>query len=60
VMENIAGVHAGMKVLGLSVITNINKPDAPEKVSVEAVIKTAENAAPKLDAILRGIVEQLP
>ncbi len=60
VMENIAGVHAGMKVLGLSVITNINDPDAPEKVSVEAVIKTAENAAPKLDAILRGIVEQLP
>lgn len=57
VMENIAGVHAGMKVLGLSVITNINDPDQPEKASVDAIIKTAENAAPKLDAILRGIVE---
>ena len=59
VMENIAGVHAGMKVLGLSVITNINNPDAPEKISVEAVIKTAEQAAPRLDAILRGVVQHL-
>ncbi|MCP4118296.1 MAG: purine-nucleoside phosphorylase [Desulfobacteraceae bacterium] len=59
VMENIAGVHAGMKVLGLSVITNINNPDAPEKISVEAVIETAEKAAPKLDAILRGVVQRL-
>jgi purine-nucleoside phosphorylase len=27
VMENIAAVHAGMRVLGLSTITNINDPD---------------------------------
>ena len=60
VMETIAAVHAGMRVLGLSTITNINDPDHPEKPSVDAIIKTAENAVPKLDLLLRGIVEQLP
>ncbi|MEZ4550667.1 MAG: hypothetical protein R2874_09375 [Desulfobacterales bacterium] len=29
VMEAICAVHAGMKVLGLSIITNINDPDHP-------------------------------
>lgn len=60
VLETIAGVHAGMKVLGLSVITNINDPDNPQKASVAAIIKTAEEVVPKLDMILKGVVELLP
>jgi len=60
VLETIAGVHAGMKVLGLSVITNINDPDNPQKASVDAIIKTAEDVVPKLDMIFKGVVELLP
>ncbi len=59
VLEAIAGVHAGMKILGLATITNINNPDEPQKATVEEIIKTAQNAAGKVDAILKGVVENL-
>ncbi len=44
IMEAIAGVHAGMRILGLSLITNINDPDHPEKTTLESVLKTAHAA----------------
>lgn len=56
VQEVIAAVHAGMHVLGLSVITNVHVPDHPEPASVEAIIETAMKAAPKLSAIIREVV----
>ncbi len=59
VMEAIAGVHAGMKILGVSLITNINNPDAPEQTTLEAVVETAAKASEKLNRIVTGVVEQL-
>lgn len=59
VMEAIAGVHAGMKILGLSLITNINNPDAPEKTTLEAVVETARRSSPKLTLLLEEIIPQL-
>ncbi|WP_320041624.1 purine-nucleoside phosphorylase [uncultured Desulfobacter sp.] len=59
VMEAIAGVHAGMKILGLSLITNINNPDAPEQTTLEAVVGTAAKASEKLNRIIAGVVEQI-
>lgn len=59
VMEAIVGVHAGMKILGLATITNINNPDSPEKATVEEIIKTAGTAAAGVDAVLRGVVERI-
>lgn len=59
VMEAIAGVQAGMKILGLSLITNINDPDAPEQTTLEAVVGTAEKASGKLNRIITGFVGQL-
>lgn len=59
VMEAIAGVHAGMKILGLSLITNINDPDAPEQTTLEAVVETAAKASEKLNRIVTGFVGQL-
>jgi len=58
VMEAIAGVHAGMKILGISLITNINDPDAPEQTTLEAVVETAAKASEKLNRIVTGVVEQ--
>ena len=48
-----------MKVLGLSIITNINDPDNPIPASVEEIIATAEAAAPHLEKLLQTVVEQL-
>ncbi|MGM0642170.1 MAG: purine-nucleoside phosphorylase, partial [Thermodesulfobacteriota bacterium] len=59
VMEAIAGVHAGMNILGLATVTNINNPDSPEKATVEEIIKVAENAAKNVDALVSGIAEAI-
>ena len=55
-LEVIAAVHAGMAVLGLSTITNIHNPDDPQPSSVEEIIAVAQNAAPKLELILRKVI----
>lgn len=57
VHEAIAAVHAGMRLLGLSTITNVHSPDAPVPTSVEEIISVARGAVPKLNAIVRSIVE---
>jgi purine-nucleoside phosphorylase len=58
--EVIAAAHGGMAVLGLSVITNMNLPDAPQPCRVDDIIAAAEGAAPRLQAIIEGVVEKLP
>jgi purine-nucleoside phosphorylase len=55
VQEVIAAVHAGMQVLGLSIITNVHDPDHPASVSVEEVIAVARAAAGKLDGIISRV-----
>ncbi|ROR03022.1 purine-nucleoside phosphorylase [Desulfosoma caldarium] len=52
VMEVIAAVHAGLKVVGISVISNVNRPDCYEPVPLEKVIETASAAGPKLMHLL--------
>ena len=59
VMEAIAGVHAGMKILGLSTITNINDPDHPETATVAAIIDVAEKAAPRHAQIIQSLAREL-
>ncbi|MBF0572139.1 MAG: purine-nucleoside phosphorylase [Desulfamplus sp.] len=59
VMEAIAGVHAGMRILGLSTITNINNPDLPEKATIEDIIKIANQASKNINIILNGVLEQI-
>jgi purine-nucleoside phosphorylase len=59
VMEAIAGVHAGMRILGLSTITNINDPDHPEPASVEAIIRVAGEAAPRHARIIEAVAREL-
>jgi purine-nucleoside phosphorylase len=59
VQEVIAAVHAGMKILGLSIITNINDPDNPAVASVEAILDVANQAAPVVDRVISEIVKKL-
>ena len=58
--EVIAAAHAGMAILGLSVITNMNLPDNPKPCQMAEIIATAERAAPRLQAIISGVIEKLP
>jgi purine-nucleoside phosphorylase len=59
VPEVIVAVHGGMRVLGLSIITDRCLPDALEPATVEQIIAVAAEAEPKLTAVVRGVLEQL-
>ena len=58
--EVIAAVHGGMAVLGLSVITNMNLPDHMKPARVEEIIGAARRTAPRLQGIIRKVIEKLP
>jgi len=59
VQEAIAGVHAGMKILGLSTITNINDPDHPTVDTEAGIIAVAQKAAARLAALIQSVVKDL-
>jgi len=59
VQEVIAAVHAGIEVLGLSTITNINDPDNPIPATVEEIIAVAKQTTPRLEAILKKVIEKI-
>ncbi len=56
VPENIVAIHAGMRVLGLCVVTDLCRPDALEPANLEKIIATANGAEPGLR---RLVVEYL-
>ena len=56
VPEVIVAVHSGMKVLGISVITDMCLPDALEVATVEKILAVARGAEPKLRAIVTAAV----
>jgi purine-nucleoside phosphorylase len=58
VPEAIVAVHAGVRVLGLSTITNICSPDKQVTTSGHEVVATAESARHKLQAIVTGVIGQ--
>jgi len=59
VPEVIVAVHSGMKVLGLSVLTDMCLPDALEPVNIQRILKAASNAEPRLIVLMKGIVGRL-
>ena len=56
VPENIVAVHAGLKVLGISIITDECDPDTLRPVDVAEIIRVAAEAEPKLTAVFTGVV----
>jgi len=58
VPEVIAGVHAGLKVLGCSVISNVNLPDAMAPIELSEIIATVRQAEPQVVELLLGILER--
>ena len=60
VPENLVAVHGGMKVLGLSVITDACFPDNLHPARVEDILKIAGEAQPRLEALITGFLAQAP
>jgi purine-nucleoside phosphorylase len=59
VPEVIVAVHGGMRVMGVSIITDQCLPDALEPANIQQIIATAGRAEPHLTALVEGVVERL-
>jgi purine-nucleoside phosphorylase len=59
VPEVIVGVHAGMRNLGLSVVTDMCLPDALEPAVLEEIIAVANAAEKKLRVLVRRVVQEI-
>ncbi|MDR2756773.1 MAG: purine-nucleoside phosphorylase [Planctomycetaceae bacterium] len=56
VPEVLVAVHCGMRVLGLSIVTDMALPDALKPGDVAEIIATANAAEPKLTKIVSGVL----
>jgi purine-nucleoside phosphorylase len=56
VPEVIVAVHCGLRVVGLSIITDMCLPDALEPADVDKIIATANAAEPKLRTLVKGVL----
>jgi purine-nucleoside phosphorylase len=59
VPEVIVGVHSALRILGISVITDLCLPDALEPVKLEDILETAAKAEKKLRVLVRRVVGEL-
>jgi len=57
--ENIVANHMGMKVLGISIVTDECFPDSLKPVNVEEIIETAMQAEPKMTLIMKELIKRL-
>ncbi len=58
VPEVLVAIHSGMRVLGLSAITDMCLPDALQPVQIEHILAMAAVCEPKLRKIVRGVLAQ--
>lgn len=56
VLENIAAKHMGMKILGISCLTNKNLPDCMQETSHEEILDQAQKADAELKRLLEEII----
>jgi purine-nucleoside phosphorylase len=59
VPEVIVARHGGMRVLGVSIITDACLPDALEEADIATIIATAGRAEPNLTRLVEGVVARI-
>jgi purine-nucleoside phosphorylase len=59
VPEVIVAVHAGMRVLGISIITDAAVPETLTATTLDEIIAAANRAEPALTSLVRGVIERL-
>ena len=59
VPEVLVAIHAGMRVLGLSIITDMCLPDALEPATLERILAVANTAEPKMTEVVKGVLQAL-
>lgn len=59
VPEVIVAVHAGLRVLGFSIVTDICLPDALEPVDIQKILAVAAKGGEKLSRLIPNVFERL-
>lgn len=59
VPEVIAAVHAGMRVLGISIITDLCLPDALEPADIAEIIAVAGEAEPRMTRLIECLLAKI-
>jgi purine-nucleoside phosphorylase len=59
IMEVIAAVQAGMKVIGLSTLTNVHDPENPAPATLEEILYVAQRTSPRLQLLIESLVKAL-
>lgn len=57
--EVIVSRSLGMRVLGISVISNVNRPDCMEPILVDQILECSRKVAPELSRLLEGIIGEM-
>ena len=60
VPEVLVAVHAGMKVLGFSIVTDLCLPDALEPAKIEDILAVAREAEAKLRTLVTRVLDACP
>ncbi|MGA1864832.1 MAG: purine-nucleoside phosphorylase [bacterium] len=59
VPEVIAAVHCGIRVLGLSVLSNINLPDSPKVHTLDEILEVVNRASPEVKRLIKGLMNAI-
>jgi purine-nucleoside phosphorylase len=55
----IVAVHGGMRVLGVSIITDMCLPDALRPANIQEIIAIAQKAEPNLTRLVTTVLERM-
>jgi len=60
VPEILVALHGGLRVLGLSVVANVNDPDHFQPIRINDIIAAARKAEPRLQQLIINTLAELP
>lgn len=60
VPEVIVAVHAGMRSIGFSVVTDMCFPDSLQAADAHEIVKIAQGTEPQLRALVAGVLAEMP
>jgi purine-nucleoside phosphorylase len=57
--EVIVGIHCGLRILGLSAISNLNLPECMQPATMKEILKNAARAGKKMGKIIEGVLKKI-
>jgi purine-nucleoside phosphorylase len=59
VPEALVGIHSGLKILGITVVTDLATPETLKPSNIKEIIEIAQSAEPKMTSLVKGLLARL-